>query len=116
MGNNLPPYSFKAAPLSAPQLSGLTPISPAKLANRHPWMMYDWLGRERCQQCPALPACGGGCPHRHRYQPEQFDAMHYCDCYLEELRDRMHNCAIASGGRHPSALTMVSSSDRWSDA
>jgi len=29
-----------------------------------PWLTYDWFQDERCRECPILPQCSGGCPHR----------------------------------------------------
>jgi len=63
--------------------------SPVKVANLVPWLMYDWFQYPRCKACPLLPGCGGGCPHQHRYQPEQTDNRHYCDWYRQELTVRI---------------------------
>lgn len=71
--------------------------APVNLANLVPWLRHDCLQDERCARCPALPGCGGGCPHRRRFQPEQFDAMRFCESYLEELADRMRECVEAGG-------------------
>jgi uncharacterized protein len=66
------------------------------LANLVPWLTYDWLQYEQCAECPALPGCGRGCPHIQRFQPEQFNGMQYCESFLQQLRDRIRDRALAS--------------------
>ncbi len=81
--------------------------TPTNLANLVPWLMYDWLQYKRCAECPALPGCGGGCPHLHRFQPEQFDAMRYCESFLQQLRDRIRDRALASESVQSGVLRVI---------
>lgn len=81
--------------------------TPTNLANLVPWLMYDWLQYERCAECPVLPGCGGGCPHLQRFQPEQFDAMRYCESFLQQLRDRIHDRALATESLQSGALRVI---------
>jgi uncharacterized protein len=81
--------------------------TPTNLANLVPWLMYDWLQYERCAECPILPGCGGGCPHLHRFQPEQFDAMRYCESLLQQLRDRIQDRALAADGVQSGAVRVI---------
>jgi len=64
-----------------------------KLSSWIPWLTYDWLGDGKCARCPALAGCGGGCPHRRMFQPGQFENIHYCQGYLQDLEDRLRLCA-----------------------
>lgn len=81
--------------------------TPTNLANLVPWVMYDWLQYERCAECPVLPGCGGGCPHLQRFQPEQFDAMGYCESLLQQLRDRIRDRVLADESLQSGALRVI---------
>jgi len=81
--------------------------TPTNLANLVPWLMYDWLQYERCAECPALPGCGGGCPHLQRFQPEQFDAMRYCESFLHQLRDRIRDRVLAAESPQSGAVRVI---------
>jgi uncharacterized protein len=88
-------------------VSGESAPTPPNLANLVPWLMYDWLQYEDCAQCPALPGCGGGCPHVQRYQPKEFKNMEYCECFLHMLRERIRDRALANPGSQSGALHVV---------
>ncbi len=81
--------------------------TPPNLANLVPWLMYDWLQYERCAECPVLPGCGGGCPHLHRFQPEQFDAMQYCESLLQQLRDRIRERVLPAESLQSGAVRVI---------
>jgi uncharacterized protein len=81
--------------------------TPTNLANLVPWLMYDWLQYERCAECPVLPGCGGGCPHLHRFQPEQFDEMGYCESLLKQLHDRIRDRVLADESLQSGALRVI---------
>lgn len=67
-----------------------------KPSNWTPWLTYDWMKDGRCAHCPALPGCGGGCPHKRMFQPGHFENIDYCRGSLQELEDRIRLCAEGS--------------------
>ena len=64
--------------------------------NLLPWVTYDWFQHQECQNCPVLPQCGGGCPHRRLFQGEKLDKDDYCYWFLRgDLEGRIFERAMA---------------------
>lgn len=73
---------------------------PTNQANSLFWLSYDWFNHEQCRECPVLPQCAGGCPHRRLFQPE-LDRDDFCYWFLRgDLDGRIVELAtsLMSGG------------------
>jgi uncharacterized protein len=63
----------------------------AKPENYLAWLTYDWFRYEECWECPMLPQCAGGCPHRRIFQPDLENDDH-CYWFLRgDLEGRIKN-------------------------
>lgn len=51
---------------------------PVNYNNLLPWLTYDWFGHKMCRECPVLPQCGGGCPHKRIFQSEMLKDEDFC--------------------------------------
>jgi len=67
---------------------------PSGPANLLPWLTHDWFELDQCRDCPALPECGGGCPHIRMYQPEKMAEGDYCRWHLRDLETRVRDYAL----------------------
>jgi uncharacterized protein len=61
-----------------------------KLGNLLPWMTYDWFRFRMCRNCPVLPQCAGGCPHKRLHQPGRLRPRDFCYWNVRgDLEDRI---------------------------
>ncbi len=90
---------------------GEVPLRPGNLM---PWLTYDWFQYEECRECPVLPACAGGCPHRrmHGYSQAQYCELLRAD-YAEEWPVALR--AQALGQECGRAAALVPDSNRAGD-
>jgi uncharacterized protein len=64
--------------------------------NLLPWLSYDWFQYKECRDCPILPVCAGGCPHRRMYG---YSKPQYCDLMLSDYKEQWRQALLdyASG-------------------
>jgi uncharacterized protein len=74
------------------------------LSNWVPWMAHDGFQYKQCRNCPVLPQCGGGCPHRRLFQARELKDEEFCDwTRCGNLEDRIRQHAMLHGSDGSSA-------------
>jgi uncharacterized protein len=66
-----------------------------KLSNFLPWLTYDWFRHKQCRNCPVLPQCAGGCPHKRLYQAHALKRDGFCFWFMRgDLENRIREYAM----------------------
>jgi uncharacterized protein len=75
------------------------------LANLVPWLTHDGLQYEPCRNCPVLPQCGGGCPHKRLFQARELKRDDFCHWLLRvDLPNRIREYVARDGSDRVPAL------------
>jgi uncharacterized protein len=70
-----------------------------RLSNLLPWLTYSGFEYKQCRNCPVLPQCGGGCPHRRLFQAQELHDEEFCYSYLRgDLESRIREYAMTNHG------------------
>lgn len=66
-----------------------------KFRNLLPWLTYDWFKYEMCKECPVLPQCAGGCPHKRLFQSHSLKDEDFCYWNIRgDLENRIREVAL----------------------